>query len=161
MLYTFQAAVKEEDFSAAARLRDKILELERKDPVKALKAQLEQAIDEQDFKVMHSQGSSRLKLVSRSCAVLCKMLAWLQLQVTNAEAVWLLSQQPEQLFLQQEAARCRDELKKLVPEPKPRTPLAPPPPTSSDVVTNGVRVEVKRYCADLTVKQVGPYHGAC
>ena len=97
VLDTFQAAVKEEDFSAAARLRDTILELESKDPVKILKAQLEQAIDEQDFKVIHSQGPSRLELVSLSCAVLCKMLAWLERQVTDTEAVRPLSMQSTQL----------------------------------------------------------------
>lgn len=61
-----------------------------------------------------------------------------ELRSTNSTSVTL-----------QEAARCRDELKKLQPEKKAKPPLSPPPPTQSDSLTNGVRVQVKRWLSPM------------
>lgn len=42
-----------------------------------------------------------------------------------------------------EAIRCRDELQKLSPVPKSKIPSTPPPPTKSETITNGIRIQVK------------------
>ena len=46
-----QEAIVEENYKCAASLRDQIQELEVSDPVRALKAQLESAVNAEDFSV--------------------------------------------------------------------------------------------------------------
>ncbi len=129
-------AIRLEEYGKAADLRDRILALENTDPVLKLEAQLKAAIESQLFEVRcmpsfrpyssHVGPQCRAKLVN---------LAW---GACIDKYTFMLH------TAVQEAARCRDELLKLRPERKLGPPLTPPPPTLSDTLTNGVRVQVKR-----------------
>lgn len=127
-----QAAIKAEDYATAARIRDRIAELEQADPVVQAQRELEAAVAEERFEVWRRHACAARAPCSR-------------LSDPSAHTHAAPAMTP------QDAARLRDTLSKLRPPPL-VAPTAEADPafdptatTVSECVTDGVRVTCRSF----------------